>query len=61
MKRLKVRLIDPDTRETINHDIHLISFDIINDGTLRAYLVNAAYFDDNIDDKELEIQVIEEL
>ena len=66
MKRLKVKLIDPDTRCVVEiKEDSMIGIDITVEGELVAYIIPKNYFDEpelypaGEEYKELEIQVIE--
>ena len=65
MKHIKVRLVDPSTKCSIDLKDKLIEIDIDFDGTLHAYLVPDDYFEEDYieleDSIEVEMQVIEEL
>ena len=65
MKHVKVRLVNPSTREKIELKDKLVGIDIDFDGTLHAYLVPDDYFEEDYieleDSIEVEMQVIEEL
>ena len=66
MKRLKVKLIDPDTRCAVEiKENSMIGIDITVEGELIAYMIPEDYFDDpemypaGEEYKELEIQIVE--
>ena len=66
MKRLKVKLINPDTECTVQiKEDSMIGIDITVEGELIAYLIPDDYFDnpekysEGSEYKELEIQVVE--
>ena len=66
MKRLKVKLINPDTECTVEiKEDSMIGIDITVEGELIAYLIPDDYFDDpemyavGKEYKELEIQIVE--
>lgn len=66
MKRLKVRLVDPETRCILEiKEDSMIGIDITVEGELIAYMIPENYFDEpemyliSEEYKELEIKVIE--
>ena len=65
MKRLKVRFVDPDTRNTIElTEDTIIGIDVNFNGELIAYIIPNEYFDEpelypaSEEYKELEIQIV---
>ena len=66
MKRLKVKLIDPDTRCALEiKEDSMIGISVSTEGELRAHLLADDYFDnpekysEGSEYKELEIQIVE--